>query len=741
MRIALLGAVAAALAIGFFAGALTSAALTAPRPVPVLDVLPTVIALGLAALLGGALLRSRQAAKESSRRLASLGEQLQRETAARQRAEQVQRRTEERYRTPADQVKDYAIFIMDDQGRHRSWNEGVQRLLGYDKSEFLVACSADLFTPEDRAAGLPEQELAEAIAHGRSTGDQMLMRKDGSRFWASVSTASVHSRQGELLGFAKRLRDLSEMRRVEEALRRNQEALELAHEAAGIGTWDHDLVTGELRWDDRARALFGLTGDAQSHPRWAEVIHPDDFGATEELQGRALLERKPFSAEYRVVRPDRTTRWVAAVGRGEVDPVTGEPLRMRGILLDITERKETEERLQEVLRLEAVGRLAGGIAHDLNNMLAAILGFSELLSRSLGPTDPRRADVDQVIRAADRSAALTRQLLAFARREMIQPRRLDLNAVVRSAEEILRPVLGESVELRLQLAPAGGVIYADPARVEQILMNLVLNARDAMPRGGRVTVETSVVSLEATEAKRGAAASPPPSQRYVMLSVSDTGHGMDAATLQRIWEPFFTTKATGRGTGLGLSTVYGSVQQGGGFVWADSAAGKGTIIQVYWPEIQAEPEPLGAPEEPSPVRGGTETILIAEDDPVLRALSLRTLAQHGYRCLAAGDGADALSLLERTDHVDLVVTDVVMPGMSGGNLAECLAVERPGLPLLFISGYADEDVIRRGLLEAGRPFLQKPFTPADLARKVREVLDRAPTGNRTRAVEPTSRSL
>jgi two-component system cell cycle sensor histidine kinase/response regulator CckA len=731
-----LGAAAVALVMPFMVGALPSRSPGGASMRLFPEILLTTVVIGVVAFLLLALLRSRQRAAESARRVAALEEQLQREATARQRAEQAQRRTEERYRTPADQVKDYAIFIMDDQGRHRSWNEGVQRLLGYEKAEFLAACSADLFAPEDRAAGLPEQELAEATAHGRSTGDQWLMRKDGSRFWASVSTASVHSRQGELLGFAKRLRDLSEMRRVEEELRRNQEALELAHEAAGLGTWDHDLVTGELRWDVRARALFGLPrGEDQPRPRWADVIHPDDLRATEELQERALLERKPFSAEYRVIRPDRSTHWVAAVGRGIVDPATGRPLRMRGILLDITERKQTEERLQEVLRLESIGRLAGGIAHDLNNMLTAIVGFSDLLAQSLEPLDTRRADVDQIFRAAERATGLTRQLLAFARREMIQPRLLDLNVVVRGAEGMLRTVLGENVGLVLRFAPAGGVIYADPSRVEQILMNLVLNARDAMPQGGRVTVETSIVSFETAAGKRRAEADAQPPGRYVMLSVSDMGHGMDAATLQRIWEPFFTTKATGRGTGLGLSMVYGSVKQSGGFVWADSAPGEGTIIQVYWPEIQAEPEPLTETDELSPVKGGTETILIAEDDTVLRDLSVRALAQLGYRCLAAGDAEEALALLQRGQTVDLVITDVVMPGMSGGGLGERLALERPGLPILFISGFADEDVIRRGLLEAGRPFLQKPFAPVDLARKVREVLDKAATGNQqTQAV-------
>ncbi|HET7239704.1 MAG TPA: PAS domain S-box protein [Gemmatimonadales bacterium] len=689
------------------------------------DVVATAVAVGLVVFLALALYQMRRRADAAAEELRAVQAQLRREVSAR---EQLHRRTEERYRTPADQVKDYAIFIVDDRGRHRSWNEGVERMLGYGKTEFLGAASADLFTPEDRAAGLPEQDLAEATAHGRSTGEPWLVRKDGSQLWASVSTARVDDRHGQLLGFAKRIRDLSEMRRVEEELRRNKEALELAHEAAGLGTWDHDLVTGELHWDDRARGLFGLGGAGPSRPSWADVIHPDDLQPTLLRQERALAERKPFQAEYRVVRPDRSVHWIAAVGRGLEDPTSGRPVRIRGILLDITERKETEQRLEEVLRLEAVGRLAGGIAHDLNNMLGAILGFSELLVRTFTPEDPRAADVQQIIGAAQRSAQLTRQLLAFARRELIQPRPLDLNHVVRGAEAILRPVIGENVRLTLRLSSDGAVIFADPARVEQILINLVLNARDAMPQGGRVTVETATLTLEDLGAKRRLDVGGEAVSRYVMLAVHDTGHGMDAATLQRIWEPFFTTKPAGRGTGLGLSVVYGSVQQSGGFVWAESTPGEGTVIQAYWPEYQGRPEEAAHTIAPPTVRGGRECLLIAEDDTVLRALTVRTLARLGYRCLAAESAEAALMVLRSGEAVDLLVTDVVMPGMSGGSLGEHLERERPGLPILYISGFAGEDVIRRGLLAAGRPFLQKPFAPDELALKVREVLDRAAAG-------------
>jgi PAS domain S-box-containing protein len=540
-----------------------------------------------------------------------------------------------------------------------------------------------------------------------------------------VSTASVLNRRGQVAGFARKLRDLSEVKRVEEELSRSQEALELASEAAGLGTWDHDLVTGELRWDARAKALFGLHPEAPvSYRGWADAIHPEDLPTAEQVVERALRERQPFSTQYRVIWPDGSIHWLAVIGRGSYGATTGRPLRMRGILLDSTERKGTEERLQEVMRLEAIGRLAGGIAHDLNNMLVAILGFSDLLAQSMGANDPRLGDVRQISEAAARSAGLTRQLLAFARRELIRPRRLDLNAIVRYAGGMLRPVLGENVDLVLQLSPTLGAIHADAGRVEQILINLVLNSRDAMPQGGRVTVETAAITLESAPAAWQPEAEVPPPGRYTMLAVTDTGYGMDSATLKHIWEPFFTTKPAGQGTGLGLSVVYGSVKQSGGFVWVDSEVGRGTSVRVYWPEILQEGDQLGELPVQAPAERGRETVLVVEDERVVRALIVRTLTGLGYHCLEAGDAGEALRVLEQEEgRIDLVLTDVVMPGISGGDLGSRVAERYPALPVLYVSAFADDDVIRRGLLDASRPFLQKPFATADLARKVREVLD------------------
>ena len=634
---------------------------------------------------------------------------------------------EERYRTPMDQVENYAIVLLDTKGRPTSWNAGIRRVLGYEKTEFLQTSAADLYPIDDRQSGAPAGDLAEAARRGQFTTDRWLLRKDASRFWGSVSTTSVHDGEGRLLGFARRLRDLSEHKAVEEQLQRKQEALELALEAARLGTWEHDLSTGSDFLDARARMLFGMTADEPvTRARLLEAIHHDDRDAARERWERAVQERAHYSAEYRVVWPDGSVHWIMAVGRCVTDPTTEAPLQLAGVVLDLTERRRTEEQLQEGLRLEAVGRLAGGIAHDLNNMLAAILGFSDLLGRSLEPEDLRASDVEQISRAAARSADLTRQLLTFARRELIQPRALDINAVIQHTQPLLPTILGENVELGLQLAPDLGVVYADPRQIEHMVMNLVLNARDAMPQGGRVTIETRAVQLGPGAGTWRSEEERSQSGRFTMLAVSDTGHGMDAATLQRIWEPFFTTKPPGRGTGLGLASVYGAAKQSGGFVWAESEPGRGTTVQVYWPEIHAAAEASAEPAPPPPLAGGSETLLLVEDEDLVRALAVRVLQSFGYTCHQAHNADDALRLLdEQETRVDLVITDVVMPGMSGRELGDRVARLRPGIPVLYTSGFTDEEVIRRGMLEQGRPFLQKPFTPHELARAVRETLDAA----------------
>ena len=383
--------------------------------------------------------------------------------------------------------------------------------------------------------------------------------------------------------------------------------------------------------------------------------------------------------------------------------------------------RSLEAQLAQSQRLEAVGRLAGGVAHDFNNILTAIGGYTDLLLADMAPTDARRQDVEEILRAAQRAAALTQQLLAFSRRQVMQPKVLDLNALVADIEKMLRRLIGEDILFATVLHPRTGNVRADPGQLEQVIVNLAVNARDAMPEGGRLTIETRSVELDESYRTEHPTVSPGP---YVMLAVSDTGIGMDEETRTRIFEPFFTTKVRGKGTGLGLATVYGIVQQSGGHIWVYSEPGRGTTMRVYLPRVDAPADKLERPGDapPQDLRG-TETILLVEDEASVRAVTGQLLARNGYTVVEAADGPSALAL--DIPKLDLLLTDVVMPGMSGRELANQLTARRPGLRVLYMSGYTDDAVVRHGMLEPGLSYLEKPFRPDALLRKVRETLGRA----------------
>jgi PAS domain S-box-containing protein len=387
---------------------------------------------------------------------------------------------------------------------------------------------------------------------------------------------------------------------------------------------------------------------------------------------------------------------------------------------DLTEQRRLQEQLVQSQKMEAVGRLAGGIAHDFNNLLTVITSYSDLLLEDLAPTDPKREDVEQVRHAADGAAALTRQLLAFSRQQVLAPRVVNLSAVVQGVEKMLRRVIGEDVDLVTSLDPDVGSVKADVGQLEQVLMNLAVNARDAMPAGGQVMLETANIEYDPDYARDEAAG---PARRFVMLAVSDTGIGMDEATKARIFEPFFTTKGPGKGTGLGLATVYGIVQQSGGYIWVYSELGRGTTFKIYLPEVDAPPEAAGV--AASELQRGTETVLLVEDSEAVRAVARQVLERQGYTVLEAPRGDVALALAAAHDGpIHLLLTDVVMPGLSGRQVADQLTKLRPDMQVLYASGYTDDAVVRHGVLEAGIAYLQKPFTSATLTRKVRETLDR-----------------
>jgi len=392
------------------------------------------------------------------------------------------------------------------------------------------------------------------------------------------------------------------------------------------------------------------------------------------------------------------------------------------LMEEIAERKRLEEQFYQSQKMEAIGKLAGGVAHDFNNHLGIIIGYSELMLDRLRPDDPLRKNAGMIKDAALRSATLTRQLLAFSRRQVFEPRILDLNAGIVELEKLLRPLIGEDIELILSLSAASGKARADPAQIDQVIMNLAVNSRDAMAEGGRLTIETADVELDQEYASKHATVRP---GSYVMVAVSDTGMGMDSETQTHMFEPFFTTKEKGKGTGLGLATVYGIVKQSGGYIWVYSEPGKGTTFKIYLPRVEGSAQEADAERVPSSILKGEETVLIVEDEGMLRELACEFLRKSGYNVLEAGNGSKAIEISRaHRGPIHLLMTDAVMPGMSGRELAQRLQGERPEAKVLYVSGYTDDSVLRNGLLQPGTAFLQKPFTRDSLARKVREVLDR-----------------
>ena len=390
------------------------------------------------------------------------------------------------------------------------------------------------------------------------------------------------------------------------------------------------------------------------------------------------------------------------------------------VLMDVTGRRQLEEQLRQSQKMEAVGMLAGGVAHDFNNLLTIITGYSQLILNSLAPTDPNHSSAEQIMKASERAATLTRQLLAFSRRQVLQPKVLELNRLIGGLTTMLRRLIGEDIDLRLELRPDAGQVNADPGQIEQVLMNLVINARDAMPSGGTLTVETAKVELDENYQARHAPVKPGP---YTMIAVSDTGIGMDEATLAHLFEPFFTTKGAGRGTGLGLSTVYGIVKRSGGSVQVYSVPKHGTSVKVYLPRIE-EPAAVETAETSRTASPGTETILLVEDDEMVRVLVRQTLIREGYKVLDAADPVEARRIADTyRGKIHLLITDVVLPKASGRDLATQIAAKRRDLRVLFMSGYADSAIVNSGILGKDLEFLQKPFTPASLSGKVREVLE------------------
>ena len=608
-------------------------------------------------------------------------------------------------------------------GRFLQVNQRLCDILGYSAEELQARTFQEITHPEHLEADVAGHRRLVAGEGASYETEKRYLRKDGEAVWVDLTSTAVRGLGGELSYFVTAFNEISDRRRAEDRLRASEADYRGLVENATVGIFRSTVEGTVLAANPALAAMLGYgSADELVGLDIAGEVYAD--AAERGALLRQLHQGPVATGEVGWKRKDGgriTVRVRLRKDRGR----GGESDRLEGLAEDVTQQRSLESQFRQAQRLEAVGRLAGGVAHDFNNILTAITGYSDLLLSDLPPGDPKRGDVEEIRAAAARAASLTRQLLAFSRKQVLRTRVLDLNALLRTLERMLQRLIGEDVRLETALAPDLGAVRADPGQIEQIIMNLAVNARDAMPSGGRLTIETANVVLDEGHARQhpGAAAGP-----HVLLAVSDTGVGMDEDTRAHLFEPFFTTKEQGKGTGLGLATVYGIVKQSGGHVWAYSEPGHGATFKIYLPRVDEAPEPLIPPPADRGAGGGTETILLAEDDRAVREIAAETLGHRGYRVLRAPEGQTALELARAHDGpIHLLVTDIVMPGMTGRDLAEALLAARAATRVLYVSGYTDDAVVRHGVLQAGLPYLQKPFTPDDLARKVREVLDRPVT--------------
>ena len=612
------------------------------------------------------------------------------------------------------------ISILDAKGEHIYANSAFARMMGFENAEAMLRKSwREIYDHRDVAL-LQDQIRATLGQFGKWSGQVSLRRQDNSRIPIEMTITAMP--QGGTVCVA---RDIAERLATERARTETEAKYRaLIEQVAAVSYIAEVGLHGEWRYvSPQVETIFGYTAEewlARSD-QWIRFVPEEDHPIIKTAEDACVTARR-FQAEYRITRKDGQIIWVSDTA--VVVPGSDEHPLMEGIIVDITERKALENQLQQARRMEAVGRLAGGIAHDFNNLLTIIKGYVEMATNRKGAQPELRSDLQHIGDASERASTLVRQLLAFSRKQVLKPKVLDLNSIVLNLDKLLRRLLAEVIDMKTMVGKNVGAVKADPSQIEQVIMNLVVNARDAMPNGGRLLIETANVELDAAYAQDHATVRP---GRYVMLAVTDTGIGMDADTVAHIFEPFYTTKGSGSGTGLGLSTVYGIVKQSGGYIWVYSEPGKGTTFKVYLPRVDDRVEISSTMEAPSAAaRNGKETILLVEDEPGVRELTNMVLSGRGYSVLEALNPQDAERLAaSHGSEIHLLLTDVVMPGISGRELAKKLTARHPNLRVLYMSGYTYNVIAEDGTLEDGLSFLQKPFTPQILAQKVRETLDRA----------------
>jgi two-component system, cell cycle sensor histidine kinase and response regulator CckA len=603
-----------------------------------------------------------------------------------------------------------------------TWNKAAEQMYGYTAHE-AVGSPISMLMREEAQKSLPQSFQTLRRGERIEPFETVRVRKDGTQIHVSVSIFPVSDQAGKVVGAASIARDVTKRNQAEAAVRESEARLRLIEDASDdIFFWIADPSGSKFFHISPAfERIFGRTRESvvDNPSLILDSVHPDD---REKVVADVAVQKlgQPFGHEFRMNHPDGTKHWISNRGF-PIRDAEGNLIYYGGVCKDITERMVLEEQLREAQKIEAVGRLAGGIAHDFNNMLTVIGGFGELLREKMGADGDLGAYCEEILKASDNATRLTRQLLAFSRKQVLAPVILDLNDVVKNIEKMMRRLIGENIEFRTVLEPNLWRVKADLTQMEQVLVNLVVNARDAMPGGGAIVVELQNVHLDEDYGQSHPSVAP---GDYVMLAVTDTGTGIDEATKARIFEPFFTTKEQGKGAGLGLATVYGIVKQSGGFIWVYSEPGEGTSFKVYLPFTEGEVEkrrPQGVRRE---ILRGTESILLVEDDAPVRGFAEEVLQSNGYKVFSAADPAEALRLVEELKpRLDLLLTDVVMPKWSGRQLAEMLAPKLPGMKVLYLSGYTESAVIHHGVLDEGTALLSKPFTPQKLLRMIRGVLE------------------
>ena len=647
-----------------------------------------------------------------------------------QQSEDALRASEQRFRSIFEKVAAGMITTRLD-GAYLQVNPAICAMLGYTESDLLRKQFPETVHEEDLARF---KEQFDDVMQGKRRDIELEMRylrKDGTTMWGHTTSVWQFDADNRPTYCIHLIQDINQRKYAMRALQESRQKYEgLINTLEGI-VWEADAETFEFSFvSPQAERILGYPNDKWvGQPRfWRNHVHPEDLHRAMEASTEARMFKRGYELEYRIVAADGRPVWLRdTVG---VVQQNGEVTKLRGVMIDITQRKEaelalqtSEAQLRQAQKMEAIGRLAGGVAHDFNNILTAITGYSELMQQKMDQDNEFYRQTTEIGKAARRAADLTRQLLAFSRQQMLQPKVLDLNEVVLDLNPMLQRLIGEDIELITGHADGLGSVKADPGQVQQVILNLAVNARDAMPGGGKLTIGTENVSIE-TEQAEGPYEGIEPG-RYVMLSLSDTGTGFDDQVRAQLFEPFFTTKEKGKGTGLGLATVYGIVAQSGGDMAVESAPGEGATFRVFLPRVEGSAESVGAVEE---VQGapivGSETILLVEDDESVRELATEVLTINGYDVIEARNGAEALEVYEeRGADVDMLVTDVVMPIMGGKELAEKLIDVTPELKVLFLSGYTATAIVEQGILDVESNFLQKPFTPVGLAGKIRSLLD------------------